>query len=352
MVRLSVSVAVAVASTAFIYPRVALDVKSAAFLLTFGRFPRWDWISNECPSSVQLYNDPCMNQTSGKMKRYDAAHDAALTDRLLDAALKSKCPVVIERPFKDDACFERLQAVASNSSASVKVKMWERNRSEVNWWSDRTDREWAPAPKVMPLEEFLSTLMAGPAEEFTSFENSLVDSYSYVWGHNLTWIKGMASSNFLAHFPRTMISTPFHSALWDSLAYQCVGTKEWRFMAPHNSFQTVHIFGTGWTRHLDCNGRDDVDATITFSEVVGPDTLIYFPPWWAHSVRSEKGLNILLNYRRADIRGMFGQDFLRAAFNVLGSILAKTAYKGYDPPDVVKYLKHRKVPEDFISDSW
>lgn len=354
MGRPLIFVAIAVAFTALSSSRVGLEASSLLLLLSFGRMPRLSWFSEECPKTVQVFNDPCLNQTTGRMNRYDAAHDAALTDRLLEAALEAKCPVVIERPFNDDACFERVQTLAHNSTTKLKVKMLFKRQAEgdtIKWWPNAIKDDSDPETKTMPFGDFFSKLESGPALEYTSFENSLVDSYANVWGHNLSWIDGMAASNFLGHFPRTVVSSPYHSALWDSFGYQCVGTKEWRFMPPLNAFQTVFIFGTGWTRHVDCTGRDDADA-LAFQEVVGPDTIMYFPPWWAHSVLSHKGLNMLFNYRKLDFRGMFRQGSLRAAFAVIEGILQKTAYKGYDPPEVMNYLKNRKenelrVPDEF-----
>ncbi len=90
-------------------------------------------------------------------------------------------------------------------------------------------------------------------------------------------------------------SIPHLSAFTESFAYQCEGIKRWNVMTPENAYHNLY------TAMKDCNGRKDIEA-LTFDVYTTKDSMLYFPPFWAHSVETEHGLSVLLNYRALDIK--------------------------------------------------
>lgn len=186
----------------------------------------------------------------------------------------------------------------------------------------------------------------GPSLKFTAFDTSLTGKeYSTLWGTDISFLNGRAGSTFLSNYNTTFITTAMHSAWWDSFGYQCAGTKHWKVLTPEDAFPTVrlhHVF----TFMKDCNHRDDI-AARTLHVITTPDDLFYFPPFWSHSVKTEKGLSVLLNYRKLAVHAILRENLQIGMITWVGMWYYALFHGSWDPDEVIYYYVHGKRP-DFL----
>lgn len=72
-----------------------------------------------------------------------------------------------------------------------------------------------------PLKDLLDEYNEGHSMKFTAFDPSLhVSTYANLWGTDLGWLLGVSGTTFLSNYNRTVITAPYHSAFWESFAYQ------------------------------------------------------------------------------------------------------------------------------------
>lgn len=288
---------------------------------------------------------PCLSNNT--FLRINAFHNEATTKLVLEKALKDGCPVVIEQPFRDHDCLKRIMKVAEDRVNTVRVKdNWDEiyEKREDWFYSDNFVGITSAVSTIMPLQDLLDEVLSQPSRNHLSFERSLITSYEDIWGFNMTWMKGISSSNFISHYNQTVVTSPFHSALWDSVAYQCEGTKRWYFLHPEDNFATIRFFGTGFSSSQNCNGRKDVQSRM-IDVTTGSDSLMYFPPYWAHGVQTEKGLSILLNYRILNLRRMLFREPFLAIHSFFGLILHGTFFRGWDPPEIQYFYRYGALPD-------
>jgi hypothetical protein len=96
-----------------------------------------------------------------------------------------------------------------------------------------------------------------------------------------------------------------------------------------------------------CDREDILD--LTFDVTVGPDTLYYIPPYFAHSVETTKGLSILFNYRAFDFKRMFKNHPWTAIHTVLSGLNYKLFFNHMDPEEVAYYYFNGEESESVIS---
>jgi hypothetical protein len=179
--------------------------------------------------------------------------------------------------------------------------------------------------------------------KYTSFDPTLTGSvYEDLWGMDLTWLKGKAGSTFMSNYNRTVLTTPFHSAFWESFGYQCEGTKRWFMLTPEDALPVVRLHNI-FTQMKDCNGRADVEA-FTFPTRTDPDTMFYFPPYWAHSVETRDGLSVLLNYRALGLKRILKENPYVGALTLSSLVYYGTFFGSWDPDEVAFYYKTGKEP--------
>ncbi len=202
----------------------------------------------------------------------------------------------------------------------------------------------AVAAKQSSLLGLLNEYKEGFSKKFTSFDQSLNGAnFEELYGISLAFIKnGKFGGTFLSNYNRTVLTTPFHSALVDSFAYQCEGAKTWYLMTPEDSLPTVR-YHNAYTDMKDCNDREDV-GKLVFAADAPKDTMFYFPPFWAHSVVTEKGLSVLLNYRAMDMKRLIREDWKRAAMIIASVFYNKLFFPTWDPPEISYYYHTGKVP--------
>ena len=284
----------------------------------------------------------------GHLRHYDAGHDDGETKRLLLQAMEDRCPVVIKHPFTTHSCMKNLRRLASDPNNKVHRKTATAALfAQGDQWFPRgtklyVDNAGQRKQEMYPFGDMLRDFDNGDDSSYLSFENSFTTDYGELWGFDLSWLNGYHSSNFISNFNRSFVTTAFHSALWESFGYQCVGTKTWRFMSPEDSLPTVRLFGTGWTHMHNCNNHPLYDpntnrSAIGTDEVVSEDSLLYFPPYWAHSVHTTKGLSVLLNYRSLDFMSMLRSEPKYWFMTVLSVGLGLTYFRDYDPDETAYF---------------
>lgn len=325
-----------------------------AFLVSLGKIPGFNILSNECTAENQMGEHVSANaclDDEGKFYRLDANHNVTLFRQILEAYVKKSCPVVIEHPFSDDKCMDRLILLGENKTHHVRYKDnfdWLHSQSQSQSHQQGADVRWFEEDHVassanvkgdiVPLGDILKELKSeNCTRKHLSFDRSLLDSYKDIYGYDLQWLGGISASNFMSNYNSTMVTSPMHSAMFDSFAYQCVGRKTWRFLPPADNMKTVLFFGTGFTLSQNCNNRPDI-LKRTIEVVVDADSMLYFPPYWGHSVRTDKGLSVLLNYRKLDVLGMLRRgDVMLALHSVIGILLQVTYFVGRDAPEIAHY---------------
>ncbi len=181
------------------------------------------------------------------------------------------------------------------------------------------------------------------SKKFTAFDPTLTAvDYEMLWGTNLNWLRGATGSTFLSNYNRTVHTTPFHSAFFESYGYQCEGTKRWLMMTPEDALPTVRLH-TIFTSMKQCENREDI-KNLTFWTRSDPDTMFYFPPFWAHSVETQKGLSILLNYRAINVRRILKDNFMLGVLTMAGLAQYLTVFNSWDPDEVNYYFLTGKDP--------
>lgn len=166
--------------------------------------------------------------------------------------------------------------------------------------------------------------------------------YENLWGIDMSFIQGKAGSTFLSKFNQTFITTPLHAAFWDSYGYQCQGHKHWKLMTPEDALPTVR-FHTIFTVMKGCNNRPDIEEHFLTVDTYADD-LFYFPPYWAHSVRTEQGLSVLLNYRKLDFPKIIVDNPALAFLVGTGLVFYKLFHDSWDPDEVTYYYLFGKQP--------
>ena len=318
------------------------------FLISFGKISWGDTADRLiCARELPKMNsNPCLS-SDGSFRRIDAMHNESATRTLLENSMTESCPLVIENPFADQKCLDRLVTLADNTSNTVRVKEnWQSLYDKRDLWYDDGKPHTNSSTQFdeMPLKELLAELMTGASTKHISFERSMgVSTYDSVWGFDLKWLKGMSSSNFMSHYNATVVTSPMHSAMWESFAFQCKGTKVWRFLQPQDNYATMSYFLTGFTFTQNCNARPDVDARTT-EVTVGPGELLYFPPYWAHSVQTTAGLSILMNYRSLDLGSLFWRSPALAVHTVTALLFHMAFFTGRDPVEIHHYYEKGAFP--------
>ena len=152
-------------------------------------------------------------------------------------------------------------------------------------------------------------------------------------------------STFLSSYNETVVTAPMHSAFWDSFAYQCVGRKLWRMLTPDDllpMMRFLHAFSVV----KNCNNRQDL-LDLTREVTTEPDSLFYFPPHWGHSVRTDSGTSVLLNYRMADVstgRRLFNIHPLLPVHTGASVGMLKFIFPHLDPEAVTAYYDTGRMP--------
>ncbi len=193
------------------------------------------------------------------------------------------------------------------------------------------------ATKSRTLMSLLEEYKHGFSMNFVTFDASLkTANFEDLYGMGLGWLrKGRVGSTFLSNFNRTFYTTPFHSAFTESFAYQCEGTKRWNVMTPEDAFPTVRYHNL-YTAMKDCNGRKDIEA-LTFDVYTTKDSMFYFPPFWAHSVETERGLSVLLNYRGLNIRRLLWESPKVGIITVTSILYHMVFFLKWDPDEITYY---------------
>jgi hypothetical protein len=336
----------------FVYHHHIL-IRHWGILMTFGRFVKtFEQTCDTTPlmnvqdSTIFTKHKHCFDK-NGKVPVYDVGHNVSTFQDLLLDAVDKRCPIVIKKPFLDDQCHNRFKTLANNMpDLSVRVK---ENREEWmhsdNWFPSEEYAKRGGEQKTSRanLKQLLDEYESGPSYKFMAFENTLdANNYQDIWGIDMSFLDGKAGTTFMSHYNTTSITTPMHSAFWDSFAYQCEGKKRWKLMTPEDALPTVR-FHSVFTVMKSCD-RDDV-IKMTFDVEVGPDTMFYFPPYWAHSVETEKGTSILLNYRSLKLLKMTWHNPLLGFYTFTGLIYYKFFFDLLDPEEVLYYYTHGKMPE-------
>ncbi len=194
------------------------------------------------------------------------------------------------------------------------------------------------------LKSLLNEYKEGYSMKFTAFDPSLNSSaYEALYGMKLDWLKnGKAGSTFLSNYNRTILTTPFHSAFSESFGYQCEGTKHWHLLTPEDAFPTVRYHNI-FTHMKDCNERKDI-LPLIFTTHTTKDTMFYFPPFWAHSVETERGLSVLLNYRAMDIKRIFHDNFKIGLLCLTSFFYYGTFFRAWDPDEISYFYRTGIVP--------
>jgi hypothetical protein len=196
------------------------------------------------------------------------------------------------------------------------------------------------------LHSLLDEYEGGHSLKYTSFDPTLTGTaYETLWGMDLSWLNGRAGSTFLSNYNRTVMTTPFHAAFWESFGYQCEGTKRWIMMTPEDALPTVRIHNI-FTQMKDCNNRKDIEA-FTFSTRSDPDTLFYFPPYWAHSVETRKGLSVLLNYRSMNLQRIVRDNVFVGILTWSSLMYYGAFFFSWDPDEVAHFYRYGVVPVKF-----
>ena len=347
----SAAVVVLLAVAAMIFNPIMF--RHFAVLITFGKIPGLKPLPHTCPMKTiherSRKYDHCFS-SEGKIFEHNANHNETQMRDILKKALKEKCAVLISKPFKDAKCYERLKEAAQDESVKIRAKV---NSPEImknkDRWFGSGQTEMHILAKNRPATEMglgaiLNEYEEGHSMKFTAFDNSLDEKvYAKVWDFDLSWINGMLGSTFLSNYNTTFVTTPFHSAFWDSLAYQCVGTKTWKMLTPDDALPTVRFFGAGFTYMAQCDDFPGL-SELTFDVVSGPDTMYYFPPYWAHAVQTQAGQSVLLNFRAIDVAGIIKNDFLVGLHTLVGVNIYRMLFPGYDPDEVTYYYLTGEVP--------
>ncbi len=200
------------------------------------------------------------------------------------------------------------------------------------------------AAKRSSLLGLLNEYKEGFSKKFIAFDPSLKGgNFEELYGISLAFLKnGKAGSSFISNYNRTLLTTPIHSALVDSFAYQCEGAKTWHLMTPEDALPTVR-YHNGYTDMKDCNDREDI-RKLVFTTYTPRDTMFYFPPFWAHGVVTEKGLSVLLNYRAMDIKRLFREDWKRGVMVFCSVMYFRFFFPTWDPPEISYYYHTGKIP--------
>lgn len=200
--------------------------------------------------------------------------------------------------------------------------------------------------KMKTLSSFLSEVEAGSTMEFVAFDNSLNgNAYETIWKTDLSWLKGNAGSTFVSHYNTTFVTTPFHSAFSDSFAYMCKGRKHWMMMSPTDALPTVRFYGHVYTTMKNCNHREDIRKEFMKLVITEEDDLFYFPPYWAHSVKTDVGNTVMLNYRKFDLPGLLKRDWIVGLFTMFGMAHYMSFFSKFDPDEVTYIYTTGKSPK-------
>ena len=193
------------------------------------------------------------------------------------------------------------------------------------------------------LKSLLEEYEQGYSQKFIHFDATFtIAEYERLWDTDLSWLRGTSSSSFLSNYNRTIHSTPFHSAFTESIAYQCEGTKKWFLMTPEDALPTHRIMNL-FTVMKDCNGRKDL-LDLVFSFDTTPDTMFYFPPYWAHSVETKQGYSSMFNYRIVDIARTFRNNPMTGIHAFSGLWWYGFFFKNYEPDEVAHYYRTGSFP--------
>jgi hypothetical protein len=108
----------------------------------------------------------------------------------------------------------------------------------------------------------------------------------------------MADTNFVANFPRDVLSTHIHAApLIESYSVQYLGRKVWIMVSPEDmeAYNPVSSPATYVTRGSE---KEFFSKTSPVNIVVQDEgDMLFFPPHWGHAVMTKAGPNVMLNYR-------------------------------------------------------
>lgn len=325
-------------------------VRHFFFLISLGKIPGFKILSKECISEKKLHPfvpSPCLEH--GHFSRVNVGHNETLFREILSQAMTKRCPVVIEKPFRDNKCFERLKVLGQDPSYQVRYKDnydWLYSHRDLWFEVDSVENVANLTADITTLGSILKELSEQEhSRKHLSFDRSLIGSYGDIWGYDLSWIGGVSASNFMSNYNETIVTSPFHSAMFDSFGYQCVGSKTWRFLQPSDNVATMEFFGTGFSISQDCNNREDVIAR-TIEETIDADTMLYFPPFWGHGVRTTKGLSILLNYRKIDMLSIAKRDgFMLALHTLASTVLHVTLFVGRDGSEIRYFYEKGEFPD-------
>lgn len=121
---------------------------------------------------------------------------------------------------------------------------------------------------------------------------------------NWTSRKFTPDTSFFGWFSKKFVSTPLH-ANWpaDTISLQLAGRKQWVIVDPFDMKATLleqhsalHAAGTGGVYYPNLKVSNSLQAKLRIANQEAGD-LLYFPPYAAHAVVSEAGLNVMTALR-------------------------------------------------------
>jgi len=122
------------------------------------------------------------------------------------------------------------------------------------------------------------------------------DAYNTLMGYS-TFFTG---SSFMSSYNKYHITAPAHSAPVKSVATQMLNRKDWVLIDPkvQNKYLTLELVALLTSTVPITQDHDEILKHVphyTVSTNAGEG--LYFPEYWIHVVYTEKGLNIMSNWR-------------------------------------------------------
>eukprot|EP00494_Astrolonche_serrata_P023556 UN23814 len=244
--------------------------------------------------------DHCFTEDR-QFHRMDVGHDEETLKKMVVKSIESRCPMVLERPFNKHIKWEDWLRTAKNDDM-VNVKSW----GDHTIGAHLQNYTWPRYPLTFPHDQPLSVGVINEAmkkpnnysvqfgagiEVFDQFDMMTAAKDLFPGGYFPTDL-------FIRHTEISFVSTPMHAAFFDSFVYQSSGSKFWMFQNPDDSMATACILSfTGMYR--DCNFKD-INKHILYNITINEDEMLYFPPFWAHSVITigAPKPNLMFNVRR------------------------------------------------------
>jgi hypothetical protein len=321
-------------------------------ILTFFKLPFLKVLDTNCDNikyheyskSSQFNIDKHCFDLNGNIFVYDSNHNDSYTEYILKKYGNLRCPVLIKHPFNDDKCYSKIIDYSKKNPA-FKIRVKENNITLLKnnkIFVGEIIKE--KNTKKYEIHDFLELISKNDSLLFTSFENSFANNdYMNFYGSDLTYLNSKFTNTFISNYNESFITTPMHNAMVESYAYQCEGTKIWQMMTPND---VKYIYRLLYTYGIikNCNDRNDIIKLI-FNVTTTKDTLFYFPPFWAHSVYTEKGLSILFNLRGFNVKKIFKSNFL-LGLNTMSSIIYHSLFFiNYDPDELFYYFSTGNKPK-------